>query len=260
MHIQMDQMEKILGGLPTSERTLDYLLEGHAGVEGWVEPGMFSVLLAIDAIQKNQDVSGGALEIGVHHGRFFIALANLCDPSSALIALDIFEDQKMNIDGSGKGDEAIFRKNIEKFCNKSNSEVKTIKADSLGLQVSAVDGMEPGAFRLISIDGGHTAAHTFNDLNLAEQLVSDGGVVFVDDILNHHWLGVMEGVMRYRMFSPGVLVPFLITAGKMMMCKASHHGTYMEFFAKQFPMSEKKAYRWTGDFITTGHAPALAPC
>lgn len=257
--IRQEKLAQILGGLPQSVRTIEYAVDGHKAVEGWVEPGMFSVLFAIDAIQNKLEFAGGAVEIGVHHGRFFIALANLCDPSTDLVAIDVFDDQKKNIDGSGKGDEAAFRRNVDAHCNKRNDDIRTIKADSLNLRVGEPGGVEGGKFRFVSIDGGHTAMHAYNDLLLAEHLLGEGGVVFVDDILNHHWMGVMEGVMKYRMFSPAALVPFLVTANKMMMCKAPHHATYFEFFAKHFPMGEKKSYRWTGDFLTAGIAPALAP-
>jgi hypothetical protein len=254
--IALDQLEKLLGQLPRQERTIDYSVQGYKNVEGWIEPGIFSVILALDAIQNKLGFVGGALEIGIHQGQFFIALANLCDDSSDLVAVDVFEDQHKNIDNSGRGDEAAFRRNIDTYCNKPNDCIRTIKSDSLDLKVGAADGVKSGNYRFISIDGGHTAMHTYNDLLLAEQLVADGGVVFLDDILHHHWMGVMEGFMRYRLFSPGVLVPFLVTANKMVLCKVTHHGKYLEFFAKQFPMANKKAYRWTGDFIVVGNAPA----
>ncbi len=257
MFIQLVQMEKLLGKLPAQERTISYALEGYKDVEGWIEPGIFPVTLALDAIQNKLGFTGGAIEIGIHQGQFFIALANLCDTSSDLVAIDVFEDQRKNIDNSGCGDEAAFRRNIESNCNKPNAMIRTIKSDSLDLQVGTRDGIEGGNFRFVSVDGGHSATHTYNDLLLAEKLVSDGGVVFLDDILHHHWMGVMEGFMRYRLFSPGTLVPFLVTANKMMLSKATHHGTYLEFFAKHFPMGDKKTYRWTGDIITVGISPAL---
>jgi len=255
--IQLDQMEKLLGKLPVQARTIDYMVQDYKKVEGWIEPGIFTVLMALDAIQNKLNFTGGALEIGVHQGQFFISLANLCDAASDLVVVDVFDDQQKNIDNSGKGDEAALRRNIDAYCNKTNAEIRTIKSDSLDLRVGTQEGVQGGNFRFISIDGGHSATHTYNDLILSEQLVADGGVVFLDDILHPHWMGVMEGFMRYRLFSPGVLVPFLVTANKMMLCKTTHHSRYLEFFAKHFPLGDKKSYRWTGDFITVGVAPAL---
>lgn len=257
MNIEIGNLEEILGGLPQSEQTISYALGGHKEVGGWVEPGLHSALFAIDAFQRNRGFEGGALEIGIHYGRFFIALANLCEPGSDLVAIDVFEDQQKNIDGSGRGNEMQFRKFLDIHCNKSADEITILKEDSLELHVGQTEGLEPGNFRLISIDGGHTAAHTFNDLQLAEQLVAEGGVVFIDDILHPFWMGVVEGVMRYRLFTSGVLVPFLVTGNKMALCKATYHGAYLEFFAKRFPMRPKKIYPWTGSMMVVGDAPII---
>jgi len=256
---RLEQLRKLIGKLPDDERVIDYLLKGHKTVEGWIEPEILSVVFTIDAIQNKLRFTGGAIEIGVHHGRFFIALANLCDASSDLVAVDVFADQQKNIDRSGRGDEAVFRQNIDLHCNKLNAAIRTVRTDSLDLKIGGGNEVKAGKFRFVSIDGGHTAMHTYNDLLLAEQLVSDGGVVFVDDILHLDWMGVIEGVMRYRLFTPGNLVPFLVAANKMMLCKATHHGTYLEYFAKQFPLEEKKVYRWAGNMIAVGKAPEIVP-
>jgi hypothetical protein len=259
MNITVAQLKELLGGQPDSDPAIEYAVTGNTEIQGWIEPGILPIVFALDAIHKKLSITGGAMEIGVHHGRFFIALANVCDSTAEFVAIDVFEDQHKNIDGSGKGNEQEFRASIEKYCDKPVESISIIKADSLGLRAGAHSALNPGMFRLISIDGGHTAAHTFNDLVLAEQLVADGGVVFVDDILHPDWMGVMEGLIKYRLFSAGVLVPFLVTANKMVLAKATHHGTYMEFFAKKFPLARKKSYKWMGEYLTVGYAPTLIP-
>lgn len=255
--IKLDTLKEVNGALPTSETTLQYAVRDHWNVEGWVEPEMMSVVFSVDAFQRRRNFQGGALEIGVHHGRFFIALANLVDDDQPLVAVDIFEDQKLNIDKSGSGNRDQFLTNIRKFSNKAAESVSLVAADSLGLNVGPSSPLAPGKFRFVSIDGGHTATHTFNDLLLAEKLISDGGVVFLDDILHMHWLGVMEGFMRYRQCSPGILTPFLVTGSKLMLCSLSHHFAYAEFFSKHFPMGKKKTYKWMGEYLVAGNAPVL---
>ena len=257
LNIRLNKLEEVLGGLPQSEQTILYALQGHKEVRGWVEPGIHAVLFAIDAFQRDRGLEGGAIEIGIHYGRFFIALANLCEPDTPLVAIDVFENQDKNIDQSGRGNEALFINNLNAYCNKAVEEVTILKEDSLEVQVGVTEGLEPGRFRLISIDGGHTPVHTFNDLQLAERLLAEGGVVFIDDILHPFWMGVMEGVMRYRLFTPGALIPFLVTANKMALCKATYHSAYLEFFAKRFPMRPKKIYPWTGNMLVAGDAPVL---
>ena len=56
---------------------------------------------------------GGVVEIGVYHGKFFIAMNGLItDPSVRSVAVDLFESQDLNIDSSGRGDADAFRANL----------------------------------------------------------------------------------------------------------------------------------------------------
>ena len=54
-------------------------------------------------------IEGAIGEIGVHHGKFFVGLAHLAMNHEKLWACDVFEDQALNMGGSGFGDRACFR-------------------------------------------------------------------------------------------------------------------------------------------------------
>jgi hypothetical protein len=75
--------------------------------------------------------------------------------------------------------------------------------------------------------GGHSVRHTINDLQLANVLTSHAGVVFLDDILNYHWLGVIEGIVKYLLLEP-TLVPFAIGHNKLLLCKLSYYDRYFK--------------------------------
>ncbi len=51
------------------------------------------------------------------------------------------------------------------------------------------------AFRLFSVDGGHTTATAHHDLNLISCLVVPGAIVALDDWSRTDWPGVTEGVL-----------------------------------------------------------------
>ena len=58
-----------------------------------------------------------------------------------------------------------------------------------------------------------------SDLRFAEEVLVNGGVVFVDDVFNPEWPGVVEGVPAFLRAVPA-LVPFAFVGGQ----AASHHG------------------------------------
>ena len=70
-------------------------------------------------------------EIGVHHGKSFIPIV-LFSGDSVCHCVDVFEDQSLNIDSSGRGDYEVFCRNLTKF-NISMDRVRVHKAYSTSL-------------------------------------------------------------------------------------------------------------------------------
>lgn len=183
-------------------------------VGGWLET---EALLFTSYYASNflKDRKFDSLEIGVHHGKFFIGLENITPLGSRAIAVDVFDNQEKNIDDSGFGNLEIFEQNVSNFCVEPK-RVIPMPIDSLDINV-----MEMGfnQFGLISIDGGHTVNHTMKDLQTAESLVSADGLVILDDILNQHWAGVVTGAVQYFTNNTGKrIVPFAIGFNKLFCC------------------------------------------
>lgn len=162
-----------------------------------------------------QDDEFNSLEIGVHHGKFFIGLENITPLDGKAVAVDVFESQDKNIDRSGAGNLAVFNEHVSKFC-KDPTRVVTRSMDSLDIDASEI-GLN--RFGLLSIDGGHTVNHTLNDLEICNKLATDTGLVILDDILNQHWLGVVTGAVQYFSSSTGKrIVPFAVGYKKLFCC------------------------------------------
>ena len=87
-------------------RLEEYWTGGFRDIEGWVNPDLLRSLQLVDAFQQERGIGGGALEIGLHHGKFFIPLLLLRQPGEAGVGIDVFEDQAKNVDSSGLGSRA----------------------------------------------------------------------------------------------------------------------------------------------------------
>jgi len=208
---------------------------GFPEMEGWLTDSVRWHLEAIAALHEERKVTGSILEIGVHHGRFFVPLALLSDPRrERCVAIDVFGMQDLNIDRSGSGAQAPFRANLDKYCR--NRRVEIIEADSLALTVADRVRLvqEHGPVRIASIDGGHTAEHTVNDLNMVQDMCTGGAVVILDDYYNAHWPGVHEGVARFYLLGTPKLKPFACSANKTYFTDFSHHEPYFRRFAEKF--------------------------
>jgi len=159
-----------------------------------------------------------SLEIGVHHGKFLIGIENLTPPEGRCLAVDVFSQQDLNIDQSGSGSLKIFTSNYKKYAV-NPKRVVPMEEDSLNLDTQALG---KGKFGIVSIDGGHTERHTVADLKTAQDLISDKGLVILDDILNQDWTGVVSGACSF--FSSPLatrLIPFAIGFDKLFCCHFS---------------------------------------
>lgn len=212
-----------------------YWKTGFHETEGWLVDSVRWPLEVVAELHHERGITGSILEIGVHHGKFFIPLALLSDPKrERCVAIDVFGKQDLNIDRSGAGAQAPFRANLAKYA--PGRRVEIIEADSLALTVADRVRLvqENGPVRIASIDGGHTAEHTVNDLNLVQDMVTGGAVVILDDYYNAHWPGVHEGVARFFLLGTPKVKPFAASANKTYFTDFSHHEAYFRRFAEKF--------------------------
>jgi hypothetical protein len=163
-------------------------------------------------------------EIGVHHGRLFIALHLLRVPGEKSLAIDLFAEQAMNIDQSGKGDEQIFRKNVARHAG-SCDDVILLSTNSLQINGADIVKHLGARVRFFSVDGGHTREVVQHDMRTAQESLVDGGVVIADDIFNESWPGVAEGTLRY-LEEPSSLVPFAIGFNKVFFSEREYADEY----------------------------------
>ena len=157
-----------------------YMGEGMHAVIGWFDYQALLVLRVLSAKQLADGVVGGVAEIGVHHGKSFAALALLNLDAAAggddehahrAVAIDVFDDQLLNTDGSGEGDLETFRSTVRMWCGEDclePSRLSVLQQDSLALTAAQVIAESGGARpRIFSIDGSHTAEHTEADMRTA---------------------------------------------------------------------------------------------
>ena len=215
---------------------------GHRTIQGWVEPQTLDVLRTLSEAQDRERVAGAVAEIGVHHGRLFIAMQLLNAPSAPAVAIDVFDDEELNVDQSGRGNRRRFEANVRRWADWSS--VVLLQGDSTLLSGHDVRERAPGPVRLFSVDGGHTEETVLHDMRTAEQSIADGGIVVADDIFNAEWPSVSVGTLRY-LDGGGALVPFAIGFNKVYFTDASHAPTYREVIRRAYEDRWRIAHKST---------------
>lgn len=186
---------------------------GHYRVTGWLTSTAIRAIRNLAETQRTAQVRGPVCEIGVHHGRLFILLCLLRRDGEHALAYDLFGRQAENVDKSGAGDLETLKANLLRHgCG--SDRISLIQANSFDLVPERVIAEAGGRPRLFSIDGGHTAAATINDLVLASRTIGEGGIVILDDFFNEAWPGVADGACRFMAGEGEPLAPILIAGNK----------------------------------------------
>jgi hypothetical protein len=200
-----------------------YRVTGHRFVEGWLAPEILDIVHTLDAVQRDSDISGAVAEIGVHQGKFFIGLHLLRCGQERSLAIDVFADQHLNRDGSGRGDVDKFLANMNRWASTNGLVIH--QGDSTALDISTVRELAGSPVRFFSVDGGHTEDVVFSDMNLAESALAHGGVVISDDVFNERWPGVAVGTLRYLQ-DGDPLAPFAIGFNKVFFSQPGYAEIY----------------------------------
>lgn len=212
----------------------NYISNHFNNIPGWVEGSIVNFLKHIAPLSS----VGGVAEIGIYRGKFFYLLRCLLDSPEKSFALDIFNKQELNIDGSG-GDNPgnFFQDNMINYDPFGGENINIITGDSFDNEIK---NKIKSPIRFFSIDGGHTKLHILNDLKIAETTIANDGVVIVDDFLHPQWIGVTEGVFEY-IRTNSLLIPFAVGHNKLYLCTPSYHKKYIEnilFYPNKVKMIE----------------------
>lgn len=204
-------------------------LARQRSVDGWLSDLDARLITAVAKTQVESGIRGAVGEIGIHHGRLFILLALTLVAGEKAFAIDIFDHQELNPDGSGFGDEAVFRANMARFQVDTDAVavIKGSSTDILWPDVAQAAALPSGmGARLFSIDGGHTAELTANDLAIADAGLAAEGVIILDDYFNPEFPAVSEGLARYLVAHPDRLRPFAIGDNKVLLARPDQAARY----------------------------------
>ncbi len=161
-------------------------------INGWFSSEAAMLFAWIDEIQQLNGITGDIFEIGCHHGKSTVLIGAMVElPGEKLCVCDLFDNQEVNISGSGKGDLEIFKRNLSIF--NTGLKVEILKKNSNTLKVNEIGHN----FRFFHIDGGHNCEETLSDLRLAAESIIEKGIIALDDPFRQEWPGVTEALIRF---------------------------------------------------------------
>ena len=216
------------------QRLEHFKTEIYGRVEGWLSDRMWQIVDMLGTILDTNHVRGHIVEFGVHHGLFLFLLNVLRNDDEECFAIDVFEDQHLNVDasgGGGRGSLAMFLSHIETLMPAQRRFFRIVQRDTLSFSNAEIaDLFGRKGVKFVSVDAGHTVQHICNDLSLVQEVLAAGGIVALDDYMSIHWPGVTEGFYHFMNYQNRRLKPFLCLHNKLFLTTGSEHGYIFQQF------------------------------
>ena len=233
---------------------------GH--VEGWLGDRMWQIVNEIGTILDTNGVRGNIAEFGVHHGLFLFLLNTLRNEDELCFAIDVFDEQRFNVDCSGRGSLSVFLSHVETLMVSQRRSFRVVQRDTMSFSIiEMVNLFGTKGVKFFSIDAGHTVQHACNDLTLVQEVLVPGGIVALDDYMSVHWPGVTEGLYRFMYFQNRRLKPFLVFQNKLFLTTLSEHSLWLQQFRTAIEAicsDEVRNGRWKGVEIAGANCLSFA--
>lgn len=225
----------------------EYCMRGHRQVEGWLQRGSLSILWSLLEAQRLHALAGDVAEIGVFHGKLFIALALSLTDEERAIAVDLFEMKRV------PDFEQEFRSNLEQF-SVPMDRVDIRRCASETIALSAAPEIFGSDVRLFSVDGSHEYAAVIHDLNLARACISRVGIIALDDLFSAWSPGVSEAAIDFlRHPDNRDIVPLAISAAHGPLITGASklfmvHASQVDFYASELMRMNRQSFKTRASF------------
>ena len=202
--------------MSTAETCLSFLdryTKDFSLLPGWFWPESAAIWDCLLTFQKEAGIQGNFLEIGVFCGKS----ASLSTLHARDVETCLFVDLKIP-------------KEVRSTINQIKSEnVIYSEMPSSEIARSGILITNARSFRWIHVDGEHSGPGVMTDLDIASELLSENGVIVIDDFFSAAYPQISAAVFQWLQTKPLRFQLFLVGYNKAYMCRMSAARFYTRF-------------------------------
>jgi hypothetical protein len=202
-------------------------LEQYRAVEGMLSDTDAAAMVAVLEYQERKGIKGKLAEFGTYKGRSAMLLASYARKDEPLHLVDVatyLEKDKIA---------AVFPDYTFHQCDSALFPAALLKGK--GLLDKVLGRGVNRQFRYVHADGSHTFKNVVGDLKVATRILSDEGVLVIDDYLNVNYPQVAAALYHFLAVEPSDLRVFMIGSNKCYVCRKGNHKEMLRFALQHFP-------------------------
>ncbi|MCA9322741.1 MAG: class I SAM-dependent methyltransferase [Planctomycetes bacterium] len=235
---------------------IERFVAGQAEVQGWFSAQAAATWDCLLQHQNDRGVTGNTLEIGVWHGKSASMLLMHTDTTRELCVL---------VDRVKR--EAELQRTMQVMGIQAGPYLKYLDTPAERLLHTKLVSDGAGKFRWIHIDGEHTGVDVVRNLEFADHLLSDQGIVCLDDFFSWRYPQVTTAALRYIENNPHRFTLILTGYNKGYLCRPMKAYLYLDYLVQTlpaamqdrgFPIAVAKT-TYPTDGLTCGIGPRAEP-
>lgn len=239
---------------------LEFIDKVTRNIDGWLIDCAALLTQRLLGFQRDHHLLGPLLEIGVYRGKYLsILLQSALQTTDRVFGIDTFHIVPK---------EELLQ-NIRSLIPGGIDLLDVIEGKSTDCDAATLLRTMRGKPRFISVDGSHSYADVLHDLQLADRMLVEHGIVAVDDFLNPLTIEVNRAANAFMESKPH-LAAFAFVTNKLFLARpsraAQYHDIVEDFLQRDGITPQGETFRtrkgsWRGlieqEFF--GHKIMLAP-
>ena len=208
-------------GYKWNEQSMSKLTEyydKYGNIAGWLSDISCALCDIILTLQEEEGVRGDLMEIGVAFGKTAFMMHLHARENETIILNDISRDLLDDVVSRMRSERSI---NIRSFYQSSDT------IDILHIHECSV--------RFVHIDGDHRYQGVLADLIIADRVLSDDGILVLDDFSVPQFLGITAAYYEYAALHPGRFKMFLAGHNKAYVCRPDKANGFLKFVRDRLP-------------------------
>lgn len=197
---------------------LKRFLNVHESIEGWFSPQSAAIWDALLQRQRDTGLRGNTMEIGVWHGKSGGLMLLHTDTENELCLLVDRVVRRRELDHT-----------LDLLDHRPGPLLKYLGTPAETLTSTNIVKDGALSFRWIHIDGEHSGVDVCRNLDLADRLLCDRGVVCLDDFFSWRYPQITEAVFKYIRTQPHRFAMFLVGYNKAYLARPMYVHEYLEF-------------------------------
>lgn len=194
---------------------------------GWFDEEDLQLFDFVMTKVNSEGYLGDVAEIGIYYGKSLAKLASYNRTNEKVVGIDSYIKTREQFNK--------IIENVESVSKCQANDINILRRDSYRTDITNIGSNYYHNCKVVHVDGSHAGLNVYHDLELADQLMNDFGILILDDWHNKSFPHIQEAFYAYTNAHPASFEKFLISNRKCYMCRPNKLSSWLWYTETELP-------------------------